>query len=383
MIYIYFIMSLYLVWVCLVSLAALAGTRKLSRPFGGEPTTAPKVSIIVPVKNESDTLEESLLSLLSLDYPNKEIIVVYGRSTDNTRDILEKFKHEIKIIEEPDKPRGWVGKPWACYNGFLNSSGEILLFTDGDVIHSNKSLSHSMSFIEKNNVDFLSVWPKVFARSLSEKIILPIGYFLLYGAIATIASMGTSKGRVPAAANGQYIIVKRSCYVLIGGHMSVRSEIIEDAALARLALMKGFNVVNIEAGRLLITKPYANFREVWENLQRLMAGIAPSFRRVLASNIIIFTYFILPIIVFAAGLLLGKCDLLSLGLVTSSILFGTQAYFYSKISSLRYSIFAPLAGGILITIILISYIKFKSGRIRWKGVFYKGGSEGFLGRATT
>jgi len=94
----------------------------------------PKVSIVLPVRNQATTIVECMDSLVNIDYPNKEIIVVEGRSSDGTQDLLRKYLGLIRVIEEDPLPHGWVGKNWACHLGYKQITGELLLFTDGDSI---------------------------------------------------------------------------------------------------------------------------------------------------------------------------------------------------------------------------------------------------------
>src|SRR5690348_11277673 len=94
------------------------------------------VSIILPVRNQANTVSECVTSLVELDFPRKEIIVVDGNSTDGTREILSSFDGEIRIVSEDPLPSGWVGKNWACHIGYQHAKGDLLMFTDGDSIHS-------------------------------------------------------------------------------------------------------------------------------------------------------------------------------------------------------------------------------------------------------
>ncbi|MCP8304119.1 MAG: glycosyltransferase [archaeon] len=95
-----------------------------------------------------------------MGYAKKEIIVVDGNSTDGTGNILEGFQEKIEVLEEENLPEGWVGKNWACSVGYKRSKGEFLLFTDGDTIHSKDSLTLTVNYLLKNQVDMLSLYPK-------------------------------------------------------------------------------------------------------------------------------------------------------------------------------------------------------------------------------
>jgi len=100
------------------------------------------VSIIIPSRNEKNYVHECLNSLLKQTYQNFEIIVVDDGSSDRTDKIFHYFGKKdsrIKIVsidEKTNKPAGWTGKTWACYQGYINSAGNILLFTDADTTHS-------------------------------------------------------------------------------------------------------------------------------------------------------------------------------------------------------------------------------------------------------
>src|SRR5207249_7364184 len=86
----------------------------------------PSVSIILPVRNQARTVSDCVRSLVGLEYPDKEIIVVDGGSTDGTRELVQKFSHEITLVDEELLSVGWVGKNWACHLGYKISRGELL-----------------------------------------------------------------------------------------------------------------------------------------------------------------------------------------------------------------------------------------------------------------
>src|SRR3989442_1382869 len=102
------------------------------------------VSVILPVRNQAKTVSDCVRSLVGLEYPNKEIIIVDGGSTDGTRELVQKFADEITLVDEEPLPVGWVGKNWACHIGYKKSLGELLLFTDGDSVHATDNLARSV-----------------------------------------------------------------------------------------------------------------------------------------------------------------------------------------------------------------------------------------------
>ena len=137
----------------------------------------PKVSIILPARNEEEFIGKCLDSLIDQDYENYEIIVIDDSSEDDTRKIIleyaEKNPKVIPVFANP-KPDGWIGKNWACMEGYRKSSGELLLFTDADTHHSRNVISLAVSHLISFNLDALSAIPKMLTFDFWTKITLPM-----------------------------------------------------------------------------------------------------------------------------------------------------------------------------------------------------------------
>jgi cellulose synthase/poly-beta-1,6-N-acetylglucosamine synthase-like glycosyltransferase len=130
----------------------------------------PKVSVILPARNEEKYIAKCLDSLLKQSYPNFEIVAINDSSSDRTDEIIQRChilnsKVVVAINAEPKPEEGWIGKNWACYQGYLNSTGEILLFTDADTVHSISTISSAVTYLIKQNLDALTAIPRI----LSEK----------------------------------------------------------------------------------------------------------------------------------------------------------------------------------------------------------------------
>jgi chlorobactene glucosyltransferase len=330
-----------------------------------------KVSVIIPVKNEADTISSCLSSIVKLDYPNKEIIVVCGKSDDGTEEIVKSFP--VKLVEETEPPDGWVGKNWACHLGYISSSGRFLLFTDGDVVHEPESLSSAIEFMEKNKLDMLSCWPKIVTRSLSEAIVLPIGYFLLSLGVATVVKTNTRFGKSIKGANGQFILVRRESYMEIGGHESVKSEILEDAALGRRAVESGLNVKNVKAGDILSVYPYSCFDELKRAFQRFGATIVRKGSFLAGLFTLHILYFLLPPVLFLLSLFhpLYLDNYFMISSVVSFLLVSLNSlYFYRMNSHSIYFILFPVGALVACILYTSGFIQASRG-IYWKGRVYK------------
>ncbi len=149
----------------LVAVDTLNGMRtvKILQPDENQPTgNLPKVSIIITAKDEELSIARSLQTIKALDYPDYEVIVVNDRSTDRTLEEIESVQKEwnaLKVITIDDLPNGWMGKNHACYRGYREASGDVLLFTDADVLFKPESLRTAVVYMQKRKADHLAVSP--------------------------------------------------------------------------------------------------------------------------------------------------------------------------------------------------------------------------------
>src|SRR5690606_5030460 len=124
----------------------------------------PRVSIIVPARNEEREIEAALQSVLHLDYPDYEVMVVNDRSTDGTGAILERMQSaypQLRVATVTELPRGWLGKNHAMYFGAQQASGELLLFTDADIVMRPDTLRRAVYYLEREKLDLLPMTPRV------------------------------------------------------------------------------------------------------------------------------------------------------------------------------------------------------------------------------
>jgi len=367
-------LSGYALIILLLSAAAFYGY-KLFRPLARMPGVAGhKVSIIVAAKNEADTLRECLTSLTELEYADKEVIVVCGPSSDGTEEIAQEFAGKMTVLREPERPPDWLGKSWACHHGFLKSTGDILLFADGDVIHSRESLGVVLANLEASRAELLSVWPQIVTRTVSERVIFPATMFFLCGGVA-VSAKRTPKGRRVNGANGQYIMITRKAYAAIGGHQAIKTDIMEDSAIGRATLGKGLEVVNADGDGLVKVKPYSRFAEAWEAHERFGAGLVPSWGALVGACVVSLAYFLGPFALLVVALATNTGTLAIAAGGMCALVYTTQAFFSLKASKARYFLVAPLSGLIVMAAIATGFVRFRRGGISWKGVKY--GSDRF------
>jgi glycosyltransferase involved in cell wall biosynthesis len=235
-------------------------------------TSHPRVSVIIPARNEEACLGTCLESLVAQSGISTEIVVIDDHSTDGTRAIAESFA-DIKIIEAGPLPEGWTGKNNAVTTGARAAQGEWLLFTDADTVHLPGSLARAVREAEENAAELLSYSPEQIAVTFWEMATLPVVFAEL--AREYPPSKVSDPNSPAAAANGQYILVKRSAYDAVGGHAAVAGEILEDVALARAVKASGRKIRFRYAADAVRTRMYRNFRQLREGWTKNLAILFP------------------------------------------------------------------------------------------------------------
>jgi len=261
----------------------------------------PEISIIVPARNEEVSLGECLTSLVKQDRVRAEVIVVDDGSTDRTREIAESFPG-VLVISPGLLPQGWTGKNNAVIAGAARARGAWLLFTDADTVHSPGSLACALQEAKREQADLLSYSPEQIAVTLAEKIVMPIVFAEL------AAEYPPEKVREPnsgiVAANGQYLLVRRSTYEEVGGHRTIADQILEDVALAKKFRSEGKRVYfryGRDAVRARMYRNWTQLREGWtKNLALLFPH--PVARAVFLTGWWVISWLTLPLIVPAVAL---------------------------------------------------------------------------------
>ena len=195
-----------------------------------------QLSVIVPARDEEDCIGECLRSLagqsdavfqLGVEW---EILLVDDGSTDRTKEIASEIDG-VTVIEARPLPSGWTGKANAVWTGAQQAKGEWLLFTDADTVHEPGNLIRAMHEADKAKVAMLSYSPRQIVTGFWQRALMPLIFCEL--ALAYPPDKVSNSESTLAAANGQFILVKREAYSAAGGHAAVSESVLEDVALAR------------------------------------------------------------------------------------------------------------------------------------------------------
>jgi chlorobactene glucosyltransferase len=282
-----------LAWIGLglLTVWGVTGTRILRLGQPTElPSPAPKVSILVAARNEEEALPAALESLLALDYPDYEVILVDDDSTDRTGTIADEWAKRsvagrLKVIHNHELPPGWRGKVHALSLAANAATGEWLLATDADVVFHPGLLRLAVSCARKEQARLVSLLPEFEFGSMAEKVVLPAFSFLL----ATLFPLRliNSPKSPRALAAGAFILMRREDYEALGGYAGLRDVVAEDLRMAESFKRSGRRIYAALTRGLFRTRMYTGWHEMWEGLARsAFEGTGFSLGRVISGVIL-------------------------------------------------------------------------------------------------
>jgi cellulose synthase/poly-beta-1,6-N-acetylglucosamine synthase-like glycosyltransferase len=337
------------------------------------PGPLPRVSIIIPARNEERNVEEALQSVLALDYDNLEIDVVDDRSTDSTGAILDRMaaaNPRVRVVHILELPPGWLGKNHALELGGRKATGDYLLFTDADIVMEPSALRRAVGAMEADGLgrlDHLAVAPEIERRSLLFEMF--IGVFSLFFSLY----IKPWKVRDPKTPNhvgiGAFNLVRASAWRAVGGHQRIAMRPDDDLKLGKLLKTSGFRQEMMFGLGMLRVEWYRTVRELIQGLMKnAFPGVDYRISVVLSSTLGQLTVLVWPFL----ALFLTSGPTRWLNLASLAVLF-----------SLCW-LNAPLAGvrrwhgvGFPVATLLFLYILWRStltilwnGGIDWRGTHY-------------
>ncbi len=345
-------------------------------PFLGDghvppgPIDWPPVSVIVPARNESRDIERAVESLLKQDYPNYELIVVNDRSTDGTHEILDRMVAEhpqLRTFHLDALPAGWLGKNHAMHFAAERASGELLLFTDADVVMRPDTLCRAVHYLQSAKIDHLTMVPGLDMPSkLLDAIV--VTFMIFFSAYIRPWKVTNPKSKAHVGI-GAFNLMRAEVYQAIGTHATIRMRPDDDLKLGKLVKLGGFKQAIVNGQDLICVRWYASVGEMVQGLMKnAFSGVDYRLEFVVFGTLTLLTFFIWPMvgIFLATGV---SCWLYAGAMVCHMLLFADTA---------RQARVSPWLCVLLpVGILLLIYIQWRATiltyvyrGIRWRGTHY-------------
>lgn len=363
-------LAVFLTFIFCIALINSLSLRKISKYSLKE--KPPRVSILVPARNEQGNIEDCVLSLLGQEYQNKEIYVLNDHSSDKTMEILRKIKKnhpELNIIDGKPLPTGWLGKHWACQQLFEQSNGEYILFTDADTRHQAQMLEQAVACMLTGQADMLTAMVTLEIKAWGEGLLVPFMYWsvmsffpLKLAELLRIQKLSVSVG--------QFMLFKRAAYQKIGGHAAIKDNIIDDFQLGRNILQHHLKWQFADATDLVDCHMYSGIKNA-------VNGFAKNFYPVFNYNtpffVFVFLYLLVvyfePLLIMIAKLTTGGLDAIPYTPLIASILIAIlqQGFVYRRIRiPVLYAFFYPLTSLVVTYTACQSLVSYLTRSATWK-----------------
>jgi len=213
------------------------------------PPHPPRVTIIVPARNEEESVEAALTRLLALDYDNYEIVAVNDRSTDRTGELMESVassadaRARLRIVHVDTLPFGWMGKTHAMWMAAQQATGDWILFTDADVLFRPDALRRSIAYAEAEAADHVVLFPRMIMRTVGERMMIAFFQTLfIFGHRPWKVAEPDTKDHMGV---GAFNLVRRRVYQSVGTYQALRFEVLDDMKLGKVVKNAGYAQRNV------------------------------------------------------------------------------------------------------------------------------------------
>lgn len=319
--------------------------------------SGPLVSVLIPARNEEDHLKDCVCSLLSQNYSSFEILVYDDQSTDTTWDIIQDLRSldsRIRGIRGGSVPTGWHGKNHALHRLAQASTGDILLFTDADTMHTPDSIALAVTNLTRHRVDFLSGYPEQLLPNIPTALVVASIFF---SQVFLTPFWLQRRSALPLFGFmiGQYVCIRRTAYEAVGGYAAIPDAITDDIHMARLLVRHGFKQVFLDLRGMVSCRMY-------ETADQAITGITRNIIDFFDGHLLL-PLFLIPIVllllVSPPFILIGMI-LITPSTVSPLLYFGVFSLFLAWASVITYHRF-PFRVALLsiITYLLIIFMFFR------------------------
>jgi hypothetical protein len=263
-------------------------------------TGTPAVSLLIPARNEAQSIGPALDAALASTGVTLEIIVLDDQSTDATADIVRGYGARVRLEAAPPLPAGWCGKQHACHILAGHATHDVLVFVDADVRLAPEALARMVQFLHTSGAGLVSGFPHQETGTLLERLVLPLIHFLLLGFLP-LHLMRQSKLPAFAAGCGQLFVTTKAAYVQAGGHAAIRTSLHDGLTLPRAYRSAGLTTDLCAATSLAECRMYRSAGELWHGLAKNAREGLAAPRLIVFSTALLLAGQVLPISLLIAG----------------------------------------------------------------------------------
>jgi hopene-associated glycosyltransferase HpnB len=264
-----FALTAVVIWAYLI---AAHGKFWLSRPELAPVASVrgPRVDIVVPARDEAQSIEPVIASLLAQDYgaglPGAfTVTLVDDNSTDGTAERAGSAAN-LNIVRGAPKPAGWVGKMWALEQGIAAGDAPLILLTDADILHEPRHLSTLVACLEHAKLDMVSEMVHLNCSSLAERALVP-AFVYFFQMLYPFAKVNDARSSVAAAAGGT-VLIRREALERIGGIGAIKGALIDDVSLAKAVKHRNGSIFLGHSVLAFSIRPYPAFVDIWRMIAR-------------------------------------------------------------------------------------------------------------------
>ncbi len=257
-------------FVCVQALIAVTNALLLRR-LGWFPPAArrPKVSLLVPARDEEESIGSCVRSLLAQDYGDFEVVVLDDDSQDRTSTVLAGLRAErLRVLEGRPLPDGWNGKAWACQQLADSAQGKLLFFTDADTVFQPQTVRLAVGAIAATRADLLTAVTRNHVPTLGEQLTVPFMSWSILSLLPLIVTKLLPRSVAFTAANGKFLLFRREVYAAVGGHGAVKDHATEDIAIAKAVRRSGYRWCLLDATRFVSARMYRGLREAVDGFSK-------------------------------------------------------------------------------------------------------------------
>jgi chlorobactene glucosyltransferase len=348
-----------------------ADTRFKLGPDAPVASALPRLTAVVPARDEARNIAACIAALRASDHPNLEILVFDDGSTDGTPQLAEAAGARVVRGGGEALPAGWKGKPWALHRAADHVDASWIVFIDADVRVAPEALSRFHTYAIRGGVDLVSGFGRLLMESFWEKVIQPsVGGLIIAGNDLSVVNDPEKPDK--AIANGQLILVRRDAYAQVGGHAAVKDDILDDIGLALAFTRSGLVARCLFARELFSCRMYTGFSELWYGwTKNLYPGMRYRLDVVAVVIGMVLVEFLSPYVLLLYSAFFGTGTQLA---AAAALVVLVHAVRYSMDRLFgqdpKFGLLQPLGAAMLIGLLVDSVRRTKQGTRLWKGRIY-------------